>query len=143
MAIFEYESNSDRNKTLSVKEYLNKIRANLKDVINDLKESDTRKIHLTIIINFISSEDNDEEHVMHSKNDNTEIMINDRVDEVKEERFKSVQNKHQYNLEESMKSTEFVFDRIHLLYYKCHKINFKRGGLYIDSPDWIKTKKQQ
>ena len=87
MAIFEYESNSDRNKTLSVKEYLNKIRANLKDVINDLKESDTRKIHLTIIIN-------DEEHVMHSKNDNTEIMINDRVDEVKEERFKSVQNKH-------------------------------------------------
>ena len=27
------------------------------------------------------------------------------------------------------------------LYYKCHKINFKRGGAYIDSPDWIKKKK--
>ena len=23
----------------------------------------------------------------------------------------------------------------------CHKANFKRGGLYIDSPDWIKNKK--
>ena len=25
--------------------------------------------------------------------------------------------------------------------YKCDKINFKRGGLHIDSPDWIKSKK--
>ena len=24
--------------------------------------------------------------------------------------------------------------------YKCHKINFKCGNSYIDSPDWIKTK---
>ena len=31
----EYESNSDRNKTLSVEEYLNKIRS-YKDIINDL-----------------------------------------------------------------------------------------------------------
>ena len=27
------------------------------------------------------------------------------------------------------------------MYYKRHKVNFKRGGLYIDSPNWIKTKK--
>ena len=27
------------------------------------------------------------------------------------------------------------------MYYKCHKINFKRGESYIDSPDWIKKKK--
>ena len=27
------------------------------------------------------------------------------------------------------------------MYYKCHKINFKCGGLYIDSLDWIKMKK--
>ena len=27
--------------------------------------------------------------------------------------------------------------------YKCHEISFKRGGSYIDSPDWIKNKKQQ
>ena len=28
-----------------------------------------------------------------------------------------------------------------MLYYKCHKINLNRGGLYIDSSDWIKNKK--
>ena len=32
---------------------------------------------------------------------------------------------------------------VHLLCYKCHKINFKQGGSYIDSSDWIKTKKHQ
>ena len=46
----EYESYRDRNKTLSVKEYLNKIRPSSKD-INDLKKSETWKIHLTIAIN--------------------------------------------------------------------------------------------
>ena len=40
-----------------------------------------------------------------------------------------------------MKGSEFVFDYVYLLYYKCHKINLKRGGSYIDSPDWIKNKK--
>ena len=40
-----------------------------------------------------------------------------------------------------MKNSEFAFDVVHLMYYKCHKINLNRGGSYIDSPDWIKSKK--
>ena len=40
--------------------------------------------------NFISSIDNDEERIMHSKNDNIEIMINDEVDEVVKELFDSL-----------------------------------------------------
>ena len=39
----EYESNGDRNKTLSVEEYLDEIRPYLKDIINNLKNSDTCK----------------------------------------------------------------------------------------------------
>ena len=35
----EYKSNGDRSKTLSVKEYLNKISPYLKDIINSLKKS--------------------------------------------------------------------------------------------------------
>ena len=37
----EYESSGDRNRRLSIQEYLNKIRPYLKDIINDLKRSDT------------------------------------------------------------------------------------------------------
>ena len=40
-----------------------------------------------------------------------------------------------------MKRRDFIFDSVQLMYYKCHKLNFIRDGLYIDSPDWIKKKK--
>ena len=61
----EYQSSNDRIKTISVEECL-RIRSYLKNnIINNLKHFDTWKIQLTIAINFISSKDNDEEHVMH------------------------------------------------------------------------------
>ena len=72
-------SNGDTNKALSIEEYLDKIRPYIKDIINDLKKSDTGKLQLTIVLNFISSKDTGEEHVMHSKSDNIEIMISDKV----------------------------------------------------------------
>ena len=40
-----------------------------------------------------------------------------------------------------MRGSDFVFDYVQLLNYKCHKISLNRVGSYIDSPDWIKTKK--
>ena len=46
-----------------------------------------------------------------------------------------------YNLETSMKGSGFIFDSVQLMYYKCHNVNFKRNGSYIDSPDSIKKKK--
>ena len=52
----------------------------LKDIINNLKKSDMWKIQLTIANNFISSIDNAEKHVMLSKSDKIEMMINDEAD---------------------------------------------------------------
>lgn len=34
---------------------------------------------------------------------------------------------------------DFAFEFVSLLSYKCHKISFNSGGLYIDSPNWIKS----
>ena len=85
--MIEYKSYSDRNKTLSVEEHLNKIRPYLKDIINNLKKSDMWKIQLTVANNFISSIDNDQEHVMHSKCCNIEIMINDEAAEITKKTF--------------------------------------------------------
>ena len=47
-----YKSNGDKDKTLSVKECLDKIRPYLSDMINDLKTQGERKIQPTIAINF-------------------------------------------------------------------------------------------
>ena len=88
------------------------------------------KIQLKITINFISSK-----ACNASKSDNIEIVINDEVDE---ELFKSLCNRYQNNLGKSMKDSEFFFDCVYLLYYKCHKINLDHGGSYKDFPNWIK-----
>ena len=40
-----------------------------------------------------------------------------------------------------MKGSELVFNYVHLMYYKCHKINPNRGGSYVDSSDLTKNKK--
>ena len=40
-----------------------------------------------------------------------------------------------------MEGSDFVFNYVHLLYYKCHEINRNCGGSYMDSNDWIKNKK--
>ena len=111
----------DRNKTLSVEQYLHKIKSYLKDIIKDLKKSDTWKIQLAITINFISSRDDDEECVIHAKSDNIEIMINDIALEVVEELFQSLLFRYQIGLETSMRGTGFLFDCVYLLHYKCHK----------------------
>ena len=65
----DYESNGDRNKAVSVEEYLKKIKPYLNDIIN-LKTSDAWEIQLIIANNFVSFIDNDEERVMLSKSDN-------------------------------------------------------------------------
>ena len=78
----EYESDSDRDKTLSIEEYLNKISPYLEDIINTLKKFGTWKIQLTIANNFISSLNNDEERALRSKSDIIKIMINDEADEI-------------------------------------------------------------
>ena len=133
----EYESNGDKNITLSVEEYINKARPYLKDIINNLKNFETWRIQLTISNKFIFSIDNYEERVIHSKSDNIEIMISEEADEVTKELFDSLEKRYQNNLE-SMKSCEFVFDYVLLLIINVIKKNLNHGGSNIDSPDLIK-----
>ena len=68
-------------------------------------------------------------------------MIYENADEVIKELFESLLNRYPIGLEMSMRGSDYIFDYVHLLYCKCHKINPNRGGSYIDSPDWIKSKK--
>ena len=62
----EYESNGDCNKDLTLEEQSDKLKPFLRDIIIDLQNSDTWKIHLTIAISFIPSKDVDEERLMHA-----------------------------------------------------------------------------
>ena len=69
-------------------------------LIKFVSENLTReKLQSIIANNFISSIDNYEERVMHSKSDDIGIIINDEVDKFIKERFDSLKNKYQNNLE--------------------------------------------
>ena len=48
--------------------------------------------------------------------------------------------KYQDGLEESVRGSEFIRDSVDLLYYHLQKIGLKRGGSYIDFPEWLKNK---
>ena len=78
-------------------------------------------------INFISSIHNDKQCAMHSKSGVEKIMTNDKAVKVIK-LFKSLLNGYQNNLEKLMKGLEFVYDYVHLLYYKYHKLNLDHGG---------------
>ena len=78
---------------------------------------------------------------MHSESDNIELMMNDKADKIIEELFQSLLSRYQIGLETLMWGSNFFIDCVHLLSYKCHEINFKGGGWYMNSPDWIKNKK--
>ena len=69
---------------------------------------------------------------MHLKHGNIEVWVCDKADEVIGERFESLLSGYQMGLETAMRGNEFIFDSVYLLHYKCHEINFKRVGSYID-----------
>ena len=101
------------------------------------------KIQLTSAINFISSKDSDETRTMHAKSDDVEIMIGSETNQIIEELFKSLLQRYQEVLEESMRRREFIFDSVDALYYDLNKVSLSRGGSYIDSPKWLENKRQQ
>ena len=150
----------DKDKSLSIKEYIDVIRPYLIDIINDhktqgewrthsgntiIKNKTQRewKVSLTMAVNFISSKKDSDEtpRTMHTKSDNIETMMGSETDEIMEEPFESLLERYQKGLQESMRGSEFVFDSVDALYYDLNKVSSIRGGSYTDSPEWIKNKK--
>ena len=94
----------------------------MKNIIIELQNSDTWKIQSKITINFIPSKDAGEDSVMHSRNDNIKFTSYDDGNEVVHELFESLCSRYQGNLETSMTGSDFIFDSVQLMYYKCHEV---------------------
>ena len=78
---------------------------------------------------------------MHTRSNNEEFMNGSDTDEIIKERFKSILQRYQENLQEKMTGSDFAFDGVNFLYYDFNKISISRGGSYIESPKWLKNKK--
>ena len=93
-------------------------------------------------INFIFHKDSNETRTMDAKSDDIEIMTSSETDQIIEELFKSLLQRYQEGLEESMKGSDLIPDSVDLLYYQLQKESLKRtGSSYIDSPKRLKNKK--
>ena len=72
---------------------------------------------------------------MHTKSGNIKIMMGSETYDIIDEFFRSLLQKYQERLEESMRGNEFIFDSVDLLYYNLKKIILNRkGSSYRDSP---------
>ena len=78
---------------------------------------------------------------MHSKTDNSEIMINNKAEGVIGTLFESILNRYQIGLETSMRISYFIFDCVYLLYYEFILLWFKCDKSYIEYPAGIKSKR--
>ena len=124
-----YESRGDKDKKLSVKQYLYKIMPYLSDIINDHKairnESNEWKIQINMHVNFISSKDTGETRIIYVWSDNEEIRLDNETDDIIKELFKSFLNNYQKKEIILRKGSGFIFESVDLLSYSFHKISLK------------------
>ena len=78
---------------------------------------------------------------MHSKSNNIKFTSYNHANEVVDELFESLFSRCHGNLETSMRISDFIFDSVQMVYYKCLKVNYRCGFPYINPPEWIKNKK--
>ena len=97
----EYESNGDKDKRLSIEEYLDMIRPYSSKIIDYHK--DEWNIQLTMEDGFISIEDFRETISIYIKSKNIVIVTGYEIDGIIEKLYDSLLEKYQEGLEEKMK----------------------------------------
>ena len=103
----EYMSNG--TDSLSLNEHLELIKPYLYDLINVHKAKGEWKIQLSAEISFISQKPNSNEiRVMFTRSIPEEFMIGSEAEEVAEKLIMSILQKYQDNLENKMKSSDFI-----------------------------------
>ena len=140
-----YESRGDKDKKISVKQYLYMIMPYLSDLINEQKNnrdgSNKWKIQLNMGVNFISSNDTGEIRTFYVNSDNEEIRSGNETVEIINKLFESFLNNYQKEEKILRNGSNFIIQSVKILYYHIHKINLKRGKSYIKSPEWILNKR--
>ena len=91
----EYEINSDKNKTLLIKEYLDVIKPDLKGHKWSHREKWSIKNTIIVEINFMFSKDNDNEVLTYSESTNMGASVNNKEYEVIKELFQSFLSSYQ------------------------------------------------
>ena len=117
-----YESRGDKDKKLSVKQYLYKIMPYLSHLINDHKatrnESKEWKIQINMHLNVVSSKGTGETRTIFEWSDNEEIRSGNETDDIIKGLLNSFLNNYQKEEIVLRNGSDFVFESVDLL--SCH-----------------------
>ena len=130
------------------------IRPYLRDLINNHKptmednEEDNEdnsgsecgewKTQLVMQNNFISTKNFEDTRTIYSASKPVEIFMGSDTENIIDTLFNTILNRIQEAMETSNeRGSGFTHESVGLLYYHFQKIDIRRGGSYILSPDWI------
>ena len=111
---------------------------------NSNNNSDTAewKIQLIRKNNFISVKDFEDTRTIYSKSRPVEIFMGSDTENIIDTLFNTILNKIKEAMETSNeRGSGFTHESVGLLYYHFQRIDIRRGGSYIASPDWIASEK--
>ena len=92
--------------------------------------------------NFISVKDFEDNRTIYSASSPIEIVMGSDTENIIDTLFNTILNRFQEAMETSNeRGSRFTHESVGLLYYHFQRIDIRRGGLYIASPDWISSKK--
>ena len=92
--------------------------------------------------NFISVKDFEDTRTIYSASKPVEIFMGSNTDNIIDTLFNTILNRIQEAMETANeRGSGFTHESAGLFYYHFQRIDIRRGGLYIASPDWISSKK--
>ena len=120
-----YESRGDKDKKLSIEQYLDMVKPYLSVLINENKAIENNfnewKIQINMHVDFVSSNDTGEIRTILVLSDNEEIRLGNETDDIVKRLINSFLNNYQKEEITLSNGSNFVFESVDLLSYHIIK----------------------
>ena len=137
-----YEIRGDKDKKLSIKQYLAMIIPYLAELINERKNNNNEyKIQLSMGVNFMCITDKEKTRTFYVKSDNKEIRLGNGTSNIINELVNHFYLTMKKNEQILRNGSDYTFENVEILAIHFRNIKLKRGKSYIKSPEWISCKK--
>ena len=118
-----YEIRGDKDKKLSIQQYLYMIIPYLTELINEKKNNSIEhKIQLSMSVNFMCIADKEKTRTFHVKSDNVEIRLSNDTSEIIKELINSFLSNYQKEEQILRNGSNYIFKSVDILDIYIHNI---------------------
>ena len=134
-----YTCRGDKERTMYITEYLEKVKPYLIALINE-KKTPSHKIQIVIAINLIHLTKSDR-IIFYVKSKNIECHLSDNSEDILNQLIDSFLEYFHDKLMICRTDSSYAFESVEGLSIRFHKIDLRRGSSYVPIPDWLEAKK--